>query len=386
MTTALEVLQMIKGGETSHLQLKEDVKNATSIAQEIVAFANSEGGKIIIGVSDKTGEIIGLSFKDIQRINALLTTASQEHIKSALSIMTETIDVAGQMLIVATVPEGTNKPYLDKDGHIFIKNGADKRKVVSNDVLRRLLQSSGNLYAEETLLEQSEIGKHLDKDRFSEFFEKRYGNMPNWDELPRILENMRLAKKGKLTLTAALLFGLDVRYLLPSFYISAVWFKGNDLHGSEYLKSENLYGTLKSQFQQGFDFIYAKLEKTQNAQDFNSTGEAEIPKIVINELLINALIHRDYFIKDCIKLFVFDNRIEIRSPGVLPNNLNELQIRYGISKRRNELISMFSLDVLPYRGIGSGILRALQAYPDIDFLNDKDAEEFKVVIKRKPLV
>jgi ATP-dependent DNA helicase RecG len=386
MTTAQEVLQMIKGGETSHLQLKEDVKNATSIAQEIVAFANSEGGKIIIGVSDKTGEIIGLAFRDIQRINALLTTASQEHIKSTLNIMTETVEVAGQMLIVATVPEGTNKPYLDKDGHIFIKNGSDKRKVVSNDVLRRLLQSSGNLYAEETPLEQSEIGKHLDKDRFSEFFEKRYGNTPNWGDLPRILENMRLAKNGKLTLTAALLFGLDVRYLLPSFYISAIWFKGNDMYGSEYLKSENLYGTLKSQFQQGFDFIYAKLEKTQNAQDFNSTGEAEIPKIVINELLINALIHRDYFIKDSIKLLVFDNRIEIRSPGVLPNNLNELQIRYGISKRRNELISMFSLDVLPYRGIGSGILRALQAYPDIDFFNDKDAEEFKVVIKRKPLV
>lgn len=191
-----------------------------------------------------------------------------------------------------------------------------------------------------------------------------------------------MARSGKLTVAGALLFGLDVRYLLPSFYISAVWFKSNDLTSTEYLKSDNLQGTLKSQFQQAFDFIYAKLEKKQNGQDFNSSGIPEIPKIVLHELIINALVHRDYFIKDSIKLLVFDNRVEIRSPGILPNHLTEEQIRLGVSKRRNELLSMFALDVLPYRAIGSGIVRALQAYPHIDFINDKVAEEFKVIIKR----
>ena len=383
--TAKELLQLISGGETSFVQFKENVRNTTSIAHEMVAFANSKGGKIIIGVNDKTGKITGLSFQDIQRINSLLTTAAQEHIKSSLVIETETIDVEGKKAIVATIPQGINKPYKDKDGIIFIKNGADKRKVTSNEELMRLLQSSGNLHAEQMPVQESNIHNHLDKDRFTDFFEKRHGEIPDWDNLSRLLENMRLAKNDKLTLAGALLFGLNTRYLLPSFHISAVWFKGNELAGTEYHSSDNLYGTLKSQYQQGFDFIYAKLIKRQNGQGFNTTGEPEIPKLVINELLINALVHRDYFIKDSIKLMIFDNRIEIKSPGTLPDNLTEEEIRLGVSKRRNELISMFALDTLPYRGMGSGIVRALKAYPHIDFVNDKKAEVFKVIIKRPEL-
>ncbi len=376
------LLDLIQKGETSTCQFKADVRNVTSLTQELVAFANSEGGKLLIGVNDKTGELTGLSFSDIQRINNLLTTAAQEHSKSPIAIRTQTLTIDGKNVIVVDVPEGTDKPYMDKNGFTFVKNGADKRKVTSKEELRRLLQSSGNLSAEEEILYHTDLRKHFDKDRFSEFYETRYKSLPDWEQLPRLLENLRLAKGQHLTRAGALLFGLDVRHLLPSCYISAVWFEGNELSGSMYRSSDNLYGTLASQYQKGVEFVMAKLEKRQNGQDFNSLGEPEIPEVVIRELLINALLHRDYFIQDSIKLFVFDNRIEINSPGTLPNHLTETEIRLGISRQRNVLLSNFALEVLPYRAIGSGILRALRAYPHIDFQNDKAAHTFQVSISR----
>jgi ATP-dependent DNA helicase RecG len=101
--------------------------------------------------------------------------------------------------------------------------------------------------------------------------------------------------------------------------------------------------------------------------------------------LVNALIHRNYFIHDSIKLFVFENRIEITSPGKLPNSLTEEQIKKGVRHSRNHIIASLAPDLLAYRGAGSGILRALQTYPNIEFLNDLDGEQFKVTIHRPAL-
>jgi len=383
--TATALTDLINGGENSFVQLRENVTNTVSISQEMVAFANSKGRKLIIGINDKTGAITGPSFPDLQHINNLLATTANDHVKSPLIIESATVDIAGKKVIVATIPEGLDKPHSDKDGLIFIKNGSDKRKVTSKQELMRLPQNSSNLYAEELPVSGAEISKALDKDRFSEFYEKRYRSLVDWDQLNQVIENMRLGKDGVLNVAGVLLFGLDVRHRLPGFHIAAVWFKGNDLSGTEYWRSDNLYGTLKSQYQQGFEFIYSKLEKPQNGKNFNSTGDPEIPAVVINELLTNALIHRDYFIHDSIKLFVFDNRIEIKSPGKLPNNLTEQEIRKGIRKRRNNLLDSFAPDLLDYRAIGSGILRALQAYPHIEFINDIEAEQFTVIIHRKPV-
>lgn len=377
-----ELVALIAGGETTTLQLKENVTNAVSVAQEIVAFANSWGGKLVIGVNDKTGQITGLSFDDLRRIQNLLSTAANDHVKSPIIIETEVLTIEDKKLIVAHVPEGMDKPHTNKDGLIFVKNGADKRKVTSREELARLLQHSGNLYAEEMPVRGADLRKSLDKDRFEEFFQKRYKITPDWENLPQILENLRLAKDGILNTAGVLLFGLNVRTLLPNFYVSAVWYRGNELSGSEYRRSDNIFGTLASQYDRSFEFIYSKLDKPQNGQNFNSVGEPEIPHVVISELLVNALVHRDYFIKDSIKLLVFDNRIEIRSPGKLPNGQTIANIRSGVSRRRNELLSSFSLDVLPYRALGSGIVRALNAYPNIDFVNDTEKEEFAAIIWR----
>ena len=376
-----ELLALISNGETTKVQFKSDVNNVISIAQEMVAFANTRGGIIVIGVDDKTGNILKLSFQDIQRINNLLSNAAQDHVKSPIFISTETVNINDNKVIVVTVPEGSDKPHTDKDGVVWIKNGSDKRKVISKDELSRLLQSSGNLDAEERLLQHSSLDD-FDWDKFKSFYEEKYKEPCEKGEILKYLSNLRLGEKGKLNVAGALLFGKNLQKLLPSFFITAIWFWGNDITDTEYRSSENIIGTLDQQYKKGYDFILAKLNKIQAGQSFNSLGKPEVPTIVITELLVNALIHRDYFISDSIKIFVFEDRIEIISPGKLPNSLTEEQIKKGVRRSRNNINASLAPDLLEYRGAGSGILRALQAYPDIDFINEPDNERFIVIIKR----
>ena len=97
---------------------------------------------------------------------------------------------------------------------------------------------------------------------------------------------------------------------------------------------------------------------------------------------MNAIVHRDYFISSSIRIFVFSDRVEIISPGHLPNNLTVENIKAGNSNIRNPVLASFAYHILPYRGIGSGIVRALASYPAIEFVDDRDGNQFKCIIKR----
>jgi predicted HTH transcriptional regulator len=129
-------------------------------------------------------------------------------------------------------------------------------------------------------------------------------------------------------------------------------------------------------------FITRNLKKIQKEDGFNSQSELEIPTETIKELLVNALIHRDYFILSSIKIFIFDNRIEIVSPGKLPNTLTIDNIKIGTSIPRNPILFTNARYVLPFVGVGSGIPRALENSPDLDLTNDIDRELFIATIKR----
>jgi len=108
-------------------------------------------------------------------------------------------------------------------------------------------------------------------------------------------------------------------------------------------------------------FILRNLIKQQESKSINSTGSPEIPVTVFEELLVNALVHRDYFINATIKIFIFSDRIKIQSPGVLPNHLTVEKIKLGNSNIRNPIIASFvAKGLLPYRGLGTGITRALK--------------------------
>jgi predicted HTH transcriptional regulator len=121
MTTKEELIQLISQGETTTVQFKVRVSDAYKIGIEMVAFSNTEGGLLVIGIDDKTGAIQGFSFDEIQQTNALLVNAASENVKPAIVITTETVNVEGQNVVIARIHKGKDKPYKDNKGIIWVK-------------------------------------------------------------------------------------------------------------------------------------------------------------------------------------------------------------------------------------------------------------------------
>ena len=144
------LLSQIALGEDSSRQFKADVKNADSLASEMAAFANTNGGTIFIGVADD-GSTPGLSGQDVARINQLISNAASHLVRSPMAVQTRNVALENSRLVIAlTVPKGIdNKPYFDKNGVIWLKSGADKRRVNSKEELRRLFQFTNQFHADE---------------------------------------------------------------------------------------------------------------------------------------------------------------------------------------------------------------------------------------------
>ena len=121
-----DILKQIKAGEVSGMQFKERILDKYDIACELVAFSNSHGGKL---VKDKTGETNALSYSEVQETTNLLSDIASENVVPSILIKIDTVEVEDGNLVIATVKEGVNKPYHDNKGIVWVKNGADKRKV-----------------------------------------------------------------------------------------------------------------------------------------------------------------------------------------------------------------------------------------------------------------
>ncbi len=206
-STAL--LRLAAGGENSRVQFKVNMTNAVSVAQEIVAFSNSKGGILLIGIDDKTGEVVGLSF--------------------------------------------------------------DKEE------LSRLLQSSGNLYAEQMILQQS-VTKDIDWGIFREFYEKKYKEEISHEEFAAKVENLSLGEGGKINLAGNLLFGKNPQRLAPDAYVTAIWFHGLEIASTRYHISENIGGDLARVFKDSQKFVMGCLRKVQMAKILTVSATRRYPK------------------------------------------------------------------------------------------------------------
>lgn len=380
-----ELLEAVARGEDSRHQFKEDVTNAMSLAAEIAAFANSGGGKIFIGVADD-GSIHELDVAAVRRLNQLISNTASTNVRPAINPRTENVSVGNGVVLVVTIPDGMSKPYVDNSGVIWVKSGSDKRRVTARDEMRRMFQTAQLVHGDDVPVPGTSVSD-IDVEYFRQFFTKRFG-MDLEEQglsLAQVLTNMRLLNTGLLTVSGVLLFATDPTPLVPAFHIKAVCYPGTDIHASRYADSADIYGRIDSQFEQAMSFVLRNLRRQQRDQGVNSEGILEIPRIVFEELLANAIIHRDFFVSAPIRIFIFDDRIEIISPGHLPNNLTVANIRSGNSNMRNPILASYATKVLPYRGLGNGIVRAIKEYPEIEFIDDRDGNRFVAIVRRPSL-
>ena len=403
-----DILKQINAGEVSGVQFKERILDKYDIACELVAFSNSHGGKLVVGIKDKTGETNALSYSEVQETTNLLSDIASENVVPSILIKIDTVEVEDGNLVVATVKEGLNKPYHDNKGIVWVKNGADKRKVFDNAELAEMMTDCGSFAPDEAGVRDATVNdldattiKQFLGNRFDRVLEKKglTGDAFNEASLDmicsaiakghdceKILRNLRFIRPdGSLTVAAMLLFGKYTQRWMPMMTAKCICFAGNSV-GSKVFRDKvndaDMEGNLLHQYDTIMDFFTRNLHNVQVGEEFNSIGKLEIPYTSLVEFTVNSLVHRSLNMKAPVRIFIFDNRVEIHSPGALPNGLTIDDIKAGTSMPRNMFLFNNAIYLLPYTGVGSGITRALDEDVNVTFMNNDKAQEFVITVWR----
>ena len=404
-----DILKQIKAGEVSGVQFKERILDKYDIACELVAFSNSHGGKLVVGIKDKTGKTNALSYSEVQETTNLLSDIASENVVPSILIKIDTVEVEDGNLVIATVKEGLNKPYHDNKGIVWVKNGADKRKVFDNAELAEMMTDCGSFAPDEAGVRDATVNdldattiKQFLGNRFERVLEKKglTGDAFNEASLDmicsaiakghdceKILRNLRFIRPdGSLTVAAMLLFGKYTQRWLPMMTAKCICFAGNSV-GSKVFRDKvndaDMEGNLLHQYDTIMDFFTRNLHNVQVGEEFNSMGKLEIPYTSLVEFTVNSLVHRSLNMKAPVRIFIFDNRVEIHSPGALPNGLTIDDIKAGTSMPRNMFLFNNAIYLLPYTGVGSGITRALDEDINVTFMNNDKAQEFVITVWRE---
>ena len=404
-----DVLKQIEAGEVSGVQFKERILDKYDIACELVAFSNSHGGKLVVGIKDKTGETNALSYSEVQETTNLLSDIASENVVPSILIKIDTVEVEDGNLVVATVKEGLNKPYHDNKGIVWVKNGADKRKVFDNAELAEMMTDCGSFAPDEAGVRDATVNdldattiKQFLGNRFERVLEKKglTGDAFNEASLDmicsaiakghdceKILRNLRFIRPdGSLTVAAMLLFGKYTQRWMPMMTAKCICFAGNSV-GSKVFRDKvndaDMEGNLLHQYDTIMDFFTRNLHNVQVGDEFNSMGKLEIPYTSLVEFTVNSLVHRSLNMKAPVRIFIFDNRVEIHSPGALPNGLTIDDIKAGTSMPRNMFLFNNAIYLLPYTGVGSGITRALDENIKVTFMNNDKSQEFVITVWRE---
>ena len=376
--TEKELVQLCKLGETTTTQYKQEFTTQKQIAEELVAFANTRGGVIIFGAEDKTGRMVGLTYEQVQYTTRELGNAANEHCRPIIYIETEVVMHDDMPYLLAYVKHGEYKPYKDLSGNIWVKQGADKRRVTENSEIRRLLQSSHQYQVDEDGVDGTSEDD-IDTKALDESFKSVFSKRPDELKIPvaSVLKNAHITDElGRLTIAGLMYFAKEPQLFRPQFCIKAVWFVGNHIGGTQYRDSRDITGTIPEMYADALRWLKSCLSRPQNGQSFNSEGILEIPEIVLEELLQNSLVHLDLLKPAAIRLMVFDNRIEIANPGCLPDGQTIDEILMGNSDPRNPLLAQFGSKTMPYRGLGSGIPRVMAENCDVELIDRPDGNQF----------
>ncbi|MDF3054317.1 MAG: ATP-dependent helicase RecG domain protein [Gammaproteobacteria bacterium] len=377
--TRAELLEIIRNGENSGVEFKRDTIEGHVLARELVALANLEGGTVLLGVEDD-GSISGITQPKLEE---WVMSICRDKIRPGLIPFYERIkDVElGKDVTVIQVSRGYTVHTLwhhNKNAY-FIRVGSQTREPTPQE-LERLFQQRGDLRLELRPISAATMAD-LDMRRLRNYFTYiRNQEVPDehdeqgWKNL---LFNTEMIVEGGITIAAILLFGRTPHRFLPQAGIDAFAFSGKE---KDYTARERAYfsgpmtpllTSVGEPFEPGlleqtFAFVQRNIGVTGGLEPgglrrlqerFDYPGEA------VREAIINALIHRDYLLSGTnIELSIYEDRMEIISPGRLPNGITPTRMLTGCRATRNQLIKDVMRDYRYLEHSGMGVPRKIVKY------------------------
>jgi len=366
MSQEADLLRAIAAGEGPQQEFKRLIDNTESVAGEIVAFANSEGGTLYLGVEDD-GSIAGVA--DPEAVFQTLTHLCRDRCIPPISPIIEQFDLGGRAILALTVNPALNrlKPYRTAGGRFFVRVGRNKQDATGRELVR-IAQAAGELHYDESPVLGAGLPE-LSLPAFEAYHRTQFGLTLDEQvtqsglDLPRLLRNLRLLHSldGEQTLSVAavLVFGQAPQRWLPHSRLSAVAFAGND-EDSDILDRREIMGRLPGIIDDTRVFLERNIRMPAREHGF---GREDIPlydRTALGEAVVNAVAHRDYSLSGSqIRLFLFRDRIEVRSPGRLPNSVTLDNIKLGVHAERNRAICTLLTQLGYMSAIGTGVPRLI---------------------------
>lgn len=377
-----ELEERISRWEGLHTEFKEWPVHPDDLAASLVAFANTDGGQLILGVSEARA-IKGV--QDPDRIARDVDNVAANNCEPPITVIQETLrPEGGGTVVVINVPKGDMRPYRTNRGVFYIRTSSGRRQA-SREELLRLFQATESLYYDETPLLRLSLND-LDLSAFQDFLEKT-GQGYLLDDQERLLENWYLMASGHPTVAGIVLFGRKPQQHLPYAQINAARFPGTD-SSFDPMDRKDLTGRLLEVIDQAERFLYLHLPIPHEIRGFEPEPRPELPKEALREAVVNAVAHRDYTIRGPIRLFIFDDRIEILTPGKPPNGVDADAMLAGAHVVRNPWIYARLSDAGLVTRAGTGIRRIARLVREATGreigLNVSESE-VKLTIPRKPL-
>lgn len=355
-----ELLEIISNGESSKVEFKTDDVHPTVLSEEIVAFANFEGGTILIGVDD-SGELKGCTRADIEEF---VVNICRNNVRPSIIPIIEKITVDKKNIVAVSIPRG-DTAYSTNRGLYYIRVGSTKQVPTQQELLR-LFQKRNMLQFDETPVIKASVNS-IDKEKVDSYLAE-LGQSPLNDKddkaLERELINLSILLDVDNTLYPSLggilAFGKKPQKYFPSYNIQCGAYKGENFL-SDTVREKDLKGTLDELIEDAVAFL--KLTMPQNQileRGIKRKDEYLYPVEALREGIVNAVSHRDYTISGtAVRLFLFSNRLEIRSPGGLSNTLTLENIQYR-QFTRNQMIASFLAGYGYMERRGKGILRMIK--------------------------
>jgi ATP-dependent DNA helicase RecG len=345
-------LLMLNEGKT--LEFKRDLSSPKNLLKTLVAFANTSGGRAIIGVDDRTKQPIGVEFPldEEERLSNLIA----DSIRPRLVPNIEMVTVSDRTLLIVEVYLSNSRPhYLQAEGAergVYVRLGSSNRQADRELIAEMRRSVEGIAFDEMPIpdLSMSDLDLGVIK--------KWFGNRRELDEQGLLTLKLLRREQGKLVPTrgAILLFGKDRIFHFPDAWVQCGRFVGNDK--AVIFDHIELYEPLP----QLVDSMMLFLKKhAMRGADFSGVQRRDvwsIPLGILREAVINALVHADYSQRGApIRIAFFDDRIEIENPGILLSGMTIEDMKQGISKIRNPVVARVFRELNLIEQWGSGVRR-----------------------------